>query len=145
MLVGRSIFGLGGESMSVTQSAIVTKWFKGKELAFALAVNISVARLGNVVCGWVVPPANLNHGLGFALLIGVFVCLFSYGCAIALCGIDKYADKVDGKGANMITEEDKFRFKDLLKFKVKFWLIAVSCILIYAAVFPYMQFVTKML
>lgn len=45
----------------------------------------------------------------------------------------------------MITEEDKFKWKDLLKFNSKFWLLAVSCVLIYAAVFPYMQFVTLML
>jgi MFS family permease len=56
MLLGRVVFGLGGESLSVSQSAIVSKWFKGKELAFALAVNISVSRLGSVINGWVVPP-----------------------------------------------------------------------------------------
>jgi hypothetical protein len=30
------IYGLGGENMSVVQSAIVSKWFSGKEIAFAL-------------------------------------------------------------------------------------------------------------
>jgi MFS family permease len=47
-LMGRVIFGLGGESMSVAQSAFVSIWFKGKELAFAFGVNISIARLGSV-------------------------------------------------------------------------------------------------
>ena len=46
---------LGGESMSVGQSAIVSKWFKGKELAFALGLNISVSRLGSVINGATVP------------------------------------------------------------------------------------------
>ena len=33
MLVGRAIFGLGGESLSVAQSAFVTRWFQNRELA----------------------------------------------------------------------------------------------------------------
>lgn len=73
------------------------------------------------------------------------MCAFSYLLAICLSIIDKYADKVDGKSGSDLCEEDKFKWRDLLKFGAKFWLIAVSCILIYAAVFPYMQFVTKML
>jgi len=55
MLAGRVVFGLGGESMSVAQSAIVSKWFKGKELAMALGLNISISRLGSVVNGIVIP------------------------------------------------------------------------------------------
>lgn len=56
MLIGRVVFGLGGESMSVSQSAIVTVWFKGKELAFALGANISISRLGSVINANTVPP-----------------------------------------------------------------------------------------
>jgi len=93
--MGRVIFGLGGESLSVTQSAIVTKWFKGKELAFALALNISISRLGSVIAGWVTPPIEENHGLGAAFLVGVFVCIFSMICAILLVLIDYYSDKKD--------------------------------------------------
>ena len=55
MLTGRVIFGLGGESMSVAQSAIVAAWFKGKELAFAYGFNMSVSRLGSVICSSTVP------------------------------------------------------------------------------------------
>lgn len=32
MLVGRVIFGLGGESLCVGQSTIIAQWFDGKEL-----------------------------------------------------------------------------------------------------------------
>ena len=115
----------------------MTKWFKGKELAFALAVNISLSRLANVVNGWVTPPVEQDIGLGFALLIGVFVCMFSYVTAIMLVGIDKYADKIDGDVGKMISEEDKFKFKDVLKMSGKFWLVCANCVLIYSAVFPF--------
>lgn len=55
MIAGRVVFGLGGESMSVAQSAVVSKWFKGKELAMALGFNITISRLGSVINGIVIP------------------------------------------------------------------------------------------
>jgi MFS family permease len=39
MLIGRVLFGIGGESISVVQSSITTGWFKNKELAFALGLS----------------------------------------------------------------------------------------------------------
>ncbi len=47
MVTGRVIFGLGGESLTVAQSAITAKWFKGKEVAFAMGATLCVARLGS--------------------------------------------------------------------------------------------------
>ena len=47
-LVGRFIFGLGGESLSVTQSALIFSWFLGKNVSLIFGINISVARLGSV-------------------------------------------------------------------------------------------------
>ncbi len=49
------IYRLGGESLSVAQSAIVSKWFRGKELAMALGLNVSVSRFGSVINGAVIP------------------------------------------------------------------------------------------
>ena len=39
MWAGRTIFGFGGESLSVVQSAFVASYFQGKELAFAMGVS----------------------------------------------------------------------------------------------------------
>ena len=38
MMMGRFIFGLGGDSMAVAEYAIVCSWFVGKELSFAVGV-----------------------------------------------------------------------------------------------------------
>ncbi len=73
--------------MSVGQSAIVSKWFKGKELSMALGLNISVSRLGSVINGIVIPLIYNNDNmdkLGIALLVGFFVCIFSLICAFFL-------------------------------------------------------------
>jgi len=38
MLIGRFLFGLGGESIAVVSCDLVTKWFKNKELAFSMGI-----------------------------------------------------------------------------------------------------------
>ncbi|KAG0329393.1 hypothetical protein BGZ99_002104 [Dissophora globulifera] len=48
MLVGRVVFG-AAESLAVVQSAITVKYFRGKELAMALGINLCVSRLGSVL------------------------------------------------------------------------------------------------
>ena len=65
----------------------MSKWFKGKELAMALGLNISISRLGSVINGVVIPKIyNDEHmdNLGLALLVGFFVCIFSLICATFL-------------------------------------------------------------
>ncbi len=47
MAAGRLIFGLGAESMIVAITTVIAKWFKGKQLAFAFGLNLTVARLGS--------------------------------------------------------------------------------------------------
>lgn len=84
--------------------------------------------------------------LGLALLVGFFVCVFSLICAIFLTLLDKVADKKDGvDNAQVANEEEKFRWSDIKTFNRSFWIICVSCVLTYTAIFPFIQFVSKML
>ena len=45
MMIGRGLFGLGGESLEVAQASITTDWFQDHGLAFALGCNISTTSL----------------------------------------------------------------------------------------------------
>jgi len=47
MATGRLIFGIGAESLIVSVTTAIAKWFKGKELSFAFGVNLTIARLGS--------------------------------------------------------------------------------------------------
>lgn len=64
----------------------------------ALGLNISISRLGSVVNGLVIPQiyndAHMDR-LGLALLVGFFVCIFSFLCSVALVLLDRHADKKD--------------------------------------------------
>ena len=93
MMLGRFIFGSGSECMTVAQSAIISSWFQGKELAFAFGINLSVARIGSSINGPISTAIAANHGVGPALLFGFGVCIFSFVMALTLAWIDRWAAK----------------------------------------------------
>ncbi len=48
MIAGRTVLGLGGESMIVAATTVLAKWFKGKELSFAFGIKITISRMASV-------------------------------------------------------------------------------------------------
>ena len=46
MLAGRFLLGIGSEPMIVAVTVAIAKWFKGKQLSFALGINLFLARAG---------------------------------------------------------------------------------------------------
>jgi len=93
MLLGRVIFGFGGESITVAQSALLADWFAGGELAFAFGINLSISRLGSVINDVISPALANNQGVSFALFFGVLVCGMSLFTAVLLAPINSSAEK----------------------------------------------------
>ena len=71
-ILGRFIFGVGCESMGVVQNAILTHYFGGKEIAFALALNVSSARLGTILNDWISPFISSTGEISSAFSFGLF-------------------------------------------------------------------------
>src|SRR3990170_4099402 len=44
MLASRFLFGIGSEPLIVAVTVAIAKWFKGKELSFAMGINLLIAR-----------------------------------------------------------------------------------------------------
>lgn len=93
MFIGRFVFGLGGENLNVVVCAILSVWFKGKELAFAFGLNLSVARIGSVVNNVLSPSLTNSIGIVFSLWFGVFLCVLSTICAFLTAYFDHKLDK----------------------------------------------------
>lgn len=108
MFLGRVIFGLGGENLGVANSAVLSVWFEGKELAFAFGLNLSIARLGSVINNLVSPALANSINIQFALWFGVILCGGSVAACVLISSIDKHLDSlIDVKGAHSLlaTEE----------------------------------------
>jgi len=63
---------------------------------------------------------------------------------MVLVVIDAYADKKDGTVAKL-SDEDKFKCRQICEFKLPFWLIVVSCVAVYCSIFPYSSYCATML
>ncbi len=183
MYVGRIIFGMGGESLSVGNSALLSAWFEGKELAFAFGLNLSIARLGSVINNLVSPAIANGVGLVYALWFSAILCAVSVLCSLIISRIDKRFDdsKNKGKAKLMLNddgsditnpliadnddgsfsghdvdsrkekieeddeEEDKVEFWEIKKFNEGFWLLVISCLVVYGCVLPFNNIASSLL
>lgn len=117
MLVGRAIFGFTGDAMAVAQQYIITKWFKGSEIAFAFAISTSFGRLGSTLNSYTVPWLYDEYGLIFLCFVGSCTCAWSLLNGIFLVCVDKIADRVSPiEKSEEQQEEPPFKCKDMLNF-----------------------------
>ncbi|MCE5305021.1 MFS transporter [bacterium] len=150
LMFGRLLFGLGAETSIIVINKILVRWFKGKELALAFALNIAIARLGTAAA-LIMSPILSNSILGWrgslwiaALLMGLgFVSFMIY------LGIDKRA--FPSQNDDTIAETEPFSFKSTLSdirilFKNRaFIFVIILCVTFYSAVFPFQSFLPDML
>ena len=132
------LFGLGGESLNVCQSVLVSRWFFGKELALALGINITVSRLGSVINNVVEPPLAEATSLGWALFLGLITCIFSFVCGIILIFMEKYAAKHDAEDPSVKEDElEVVKLSDLKTLGSCYWVITFNCCFTYLGIFPF--------
>ncbi|KNE67836.1 hypothetical protein AMAG_12554 [Allomyces macrogynus ATCC 38327] len=88
-IFGRFVFGLGGETLSVAQQHITTKWFRGTELALAVGINLSIARVGSVINDIVSPYLAHRYSIPLSLWFGFATCIISLAGTLVLVIIDQ--------------------------------------------------------
>ena len=153
---GFMIFGCGCEMAGTTVSKILAKWFKGKEMALAMGLEMAIARIG-VFAAMAFSPAiserfavdgnpSVVASLLFAALLLVVGLLNFFVFTIMDTKFDKQLVAI-GEATEMKDPEDEFHVSDLGKiFTSKmFWIIALLCVLYYSAIFPFQRFATNFL
>lgn len=83
-ITGRFIFGVGGDSLMVCQSVSVSRWFRGSELSFALALTTSVYCIASACNDFSMPLMAEKLSLGFAMTAGSVMCVMSFMFAFML-------------------------------------------------------------
>ncbi len=145
MMIGRLLYGSGFEIVCVIVMRTVVKWFKGYELALAMAINMGFGRLGSTL------GQALSIDIGNGLVspaVNFAATLIAIGLVMFLIYIifDVKLDK-QLKGQAEETEDEKFRISDLFKLVTNksFLFIALLCVTFYSAVFPFMQYAPDLL
>lgn len=156
-MFGFMIFGCGCEMAGTTVSKILAKWFKGKEMALAMGIEMSIARLGVFAAMWLAPVFATRFALPDGTQSVVAPLLFS-ACLLVVgllnftifTVMDTQFDKqlvAIGEATAEKDPEDEFHASDLKQvFQSKmFWIIALLCVLYYSAIFPFQRFATNFL
>jgi MFS family permease len=135
LLAGRFIFGAGSEALIVTQSAILARWFKGKELALAFGVSLAIMRLGTMFSFNTEALIAERLGASAALWVAAGLCLASALSTLVYIALDRHAEPVIGLREE--TAGDRIVWGDVLKFKRSYWYLTVLCVCFYSAIFPF--------
>jgi MFS family permease len=147
MIAGRTVLGLGAESLIVAVTTALAKWFKGKELSFAFGINLTIARIASVAADnsptWAhsvyypqgaAGPANWRG----PLLIAVGAGVLSVVTALIYWALETRAEsKYElGKAGDI----DKLDFRSIFRFNGSYWLVVGLCFTFYSAIFPFRTF-----
>lgn len=149
--IGFATFAVGVEVAGITVSKIIVKWFKGKELATAMGMEMAMARIGTALAlGFSVPIAKATGVIDVSrsvliALIGLCIGLIAFFIYIAMdkkLDASEATDKMEEKDP-----EDEFKIADIGKILNNrgWWYIAILCVLFYSAVFPFLKYATDLM
>ena len=150
--IGCMLFGLGSEIAGVSVTRSFAKWFKGKNMALAMGLQLAIARFGTATAILVAPMIVVQKGAGeiYTLsdtnkpaLIGLAVLAVGAILWAVFVAMDAKFDRQTGETDKVETaEEDKFRFSDIWKVlsNPRFLMIALLCVTFYCCVIRFKKF-----
>ena len=149
---GCMLFGLGSEIAGVSVTRSIAKWFKGKNMALAMGLQLAIARFGTATAILIAPKIVSQKAAGeiYTLaetnqpaLIGLAVLAVGAILWAIFVAMDARFDKETGETDKVETaEEDKFRISDIwnvLK-NPRFLMIAILCVTFYCCVIRFKKF-----
>lgn len=152
---GFMIFGCGCEMAGTTVSKILAKWFKGKEMALAMGLEMAIARVGVFAAMGSAPfisasfAVNGQNSVVAPMLFATILLVIGLINFIVFTVMDSKLDKqlVAAGEVSEEASEDEFHVSDLklILTSKMFWIIALLCVLYYSAIFPFQRFATNFL
>ncbi len=137
MAAGRLMFGLGAETMIVATLAALGQWFAGRGVAFAMALSLSVARLGSYAADLSPTYASGLYAQGWQPPLWLAATIM----ALALVGAAAYwwteaAARTQGAKLAAAAKE-RFVWSDVWRFNRSYWYLLALNVLFYSVIFPF--------
>ncbi len=154
---GCMLFGLGSEIAGVAVTRSIAKWFKDGNMAFAMGLQLAIARLGTAFALIISPRLVVRKAAGqtYSLMetaspAFLGLCLMVVGMILwaVFVALDARFDRQTGRTDRSVTsEEDKFRFSDVAKLlKNKHYIaVALLCVFFYSSIISFKKFASAIL
>ena len=155
--IGCMFFGLGSEIAGVAVTRSIAKWFKDGNMAFAMGLQLAIARLGTAFALVISPKlvAAKAAGQTYSLMetarpafLGLALMAAGMVLWAAFVAMDaKFDHRAGLKDSVDTAEEDKFRFSDVLKLlkNKRFIAIALLCVFFYSSIISFKKFASAIL
>ena len=149
--LGFATFGVGVETAGITVSKTIVKWFKGKEMALAMGLEMATARIGTTLALTTsVPIARALGGVSKPILVCLIMLCIGLISFLVYTFMDRKLDKSIAEEAeknNVTDSEESFSVKDIFRIITNkgWWYIALLCVLFYSAVFPFLKYATDLM
>ena len=150
--VGCMLFGLGSEIAGVSVTRSIAKWFKGRNMALAMGLQLAIARFGTATAILIAPMIVTQKAAGEMYMLSdtnrpamIGLAVLGIGAILwaVFVGLDARFDRQTGETDKVETaEEDKFRISDIWKVlsNPRFLMIAVLCVTFYCTVIRFKKF-----
>jgi len=145
--LGFAVFGIGVEMFGITATKAVIRWFKGKELALAIGLNVSVGRIGTAFAMFTpIPLVDLTKNISAPIILTFLLLCIGLISFIFFSVFDRKLDKEE-KDIESQASAEKFKIKDIKAIaKIKaFGLITILCVLFYSVVFTFIKYATLLI
>lgn len=152
---GCMVFGLGSEIAGVAVTRSIAKWFKGRNVAFAMGAQVAVARLGTAAAFVLSPILVAQKEQGGIYTLAETARPAAFGMALILVGVllwgvfvamDARFDKAGGASESRgeVRNEDKFRWSDVIRLLTnpRFIMISLLCVFFYCCIISFKKFGT---
>lgn len=145
--IGCMLFGLGSEIAGVAVTRSIARWFKDGPMAFAMGLQLAIARLGTafalVMAPKLVPEKTCKEAYTLAetsrpAMLGLALLLF--GCI--LWGVFVALDAKRFPSGKDEAKSDEFHFSDILKVLTnkRFIIISLLCVFFYSSIIAFKKF-----
>lgn len=153
MLIGRIIFGLGGENLNVSQMACVVEWFYKSENSFPMGLTLTISRIGSFANDVLSPrfAGDKKDKKGFlnatnAFKWGFYFSIFSFINIIIMYILDILKSNElkniislnnDENGQINNTNNNNKLINLIKQLNLMFWILSILILLAYGCLMPF--------
>ena len=148
---GCMLFGLGSEIAGTAVNRSIAKWFKGGNMALAMGLQLSIARLGSATAMVVAPMLIHERTSGMyslsetasPALVGLMLLLAGGIMWAVFVSLDwRYDRSLAADPAVPASKEDEFHLSDVWKVLTNknFLLISLLCVFFYSSIVAFKKF-----